>query len=131
MTLKIQSDGTRLFDTGKNHIGDGLMYGFVLQHKTPKGIQKSLRKMVPYNTTLRDMLDDMMTHDCGSVRLTVDDDRTMIEVGFKCTCGIKWRIPLAELKACCVHFPEYEEVIKTTESREHLARSISEKAFEI
>jgi len=124
-TLHILQDGTRLFNTGKAHLGDGLFYGLVLRNETEKQAQKSLKKIVPYNTTLHDLIIDMKEHNCGTVKIITDDDGIKIWVGFKCACGTKWRIPLAELKACIVHFPEYREKIRSTESRKLFAKSLT------
>ena len=125
MTLQIQPDGERLFTTGTAYIGDGFLYGFVLRGKSKKNIEKSLKKMVRYNTVLNDLITDIKSHVCDNKKITIKDDRTRLVIGFKCFCGTKWGVPLAELKACCVHFPEYKKLFETDKSRIQLAESLS------
>jgi len=129
--LKIQEDGTRLFTTCDARIGDGILYALEMSKSschTPKQIQAYLKERVPMNTSLPDMLHDMIIHGCGNVGvgkgMLSDDDKGRLLIGYTCEgCETKWRVPLSDLKASVVHFPEYAEVFRTAKARLDLART--------
>jgi hypothetical protein len=128
-TLRVQEDRTRLFTTGDARVGDGILLAFSMPKdcKTDEEIREYLKKTVPMNTSLPDMLSDMGIHGCENAGvgkgMLSDDDKGRLLIGYTCEgCETKWRVPLADLKASVVHFPEYAEAFRTAKSRFDLAR---------
>jgi len=126
-TLKV-ADGVRRFTTGKSHLGDSFVYSFVLSEKeceSEEEVKKFLNEVVPHNTSIPDFLKDVKEHCCSRKNITRDDDKVRIEIGFTCACGVRWVIPLADVKACAVHFPEYKESVRTSDSRDDWIKSFN------
>ena len=116
----------RMFSTGKCRIGDTILRALELLEVPEDKVEEELKKKVPHNRTAFDMLSDITMHQCNKKHIIVDDNPGKGIVGLYCeSCGIKWRNPLPELKACAVWYPEIMEILRTIELRKEFANRLS------
>ena len=118
----------RTFSTGTANLGDSLYFALTYGHLSHEDFCKKLREIIPPNDTAIKLLEDIRSHKCNRPDIISDDDKVKCLIAFRCKgCKTQWQIPLAELKACCVHHPELKDQFITTESRKELAKRLTKE----
>ncbi len=117
-----------VYSTGRAKLSDSLLYGFALKDVPTENINEELKKLVPSNETLVEMISDIESHKCTCPKIIKDDFKEKMQIGFKCEgCQTKWRVSLPELKSCIVYHPELKELFRESESRDIFAEQLTKR----